>query len=500
MKTIQMAQKALFTLFIISSFWANAQTQFVIGHVDLMSSKILNDERFIWIHIPKSSDSSGIFSSKRYPVVYLLDGDHHFYGLAGMIEQLSAYGLVCPEMIIVGITNTDRTRDLTPTKTSTQGFGETSGGGEKFIAFIEKELMPYIEAKYPTEPYKMLIGHSLGGLTVLNTLIHHTDLFNAYVAIDPSLWWDNQKLLKESKTVLADKKFDNKSLFLSIANTLKGDMTLEKALKDTSGITNHIRSIFEFKNLLENNKQNGLKSKTKYYGDDSHSTVPFISEYDALHFIFDFYPSKLSPNDAHDSSGVFADKFVKHYAEVSKQMGYQVKPFEMELYSMAFDALHSTNIAQAERFFKLLFDYYPESFLAYDAYGDYLLKTGDTKNAKAHFIKALSIKEIEGTRRKLDDVKEIERTLKFTREELQLYTGEFVVAGTDLTIKTYIINDKLMVSTTGQPDSELYSTVDNEFKVKNIKNFSLKFQMGEDKATAVELTSPTGQFTALPKK
>ncbi|QJD94769.1 alpha/beta hydrolase [Mucilaginibacter robiniae] len=107
-------------------------------------------------------------------------------------------------MIVVAITNTDRTRDLTPTNSLTEPGGKhneefkNSGGGEQFISFIEKELMPHVDSLYPTALYKVLIGHSFGALTVVKVLINHTKLFNAYVAIDPSMWWDQQKLLQQA--------------------------------------------------------------------------------------------------------------------------------------------------------------------------------------------------------------------------------------------------------------------------------------------------------------
>ena len=160
----------------------------------------------------QEAQHGSLFKSQRYPVVYLLDGDAHFYSVAGMIHQLSEVNgnTLFPEMIVVGIPNTDRMRDLTPTHSPTGYTGDStgvgsSGGGEIFMSFIEKELIPYIDSLYPTAPYKVFIGHSLGGLTVINALLHHTRLFNSYIAIDPSMWWQNQLLLKQSGNILDPK-------------------------------------------------------------------------------------------------------------------------------------------------------------------------------------------------------------------------------------------------------------------------------------------------------
>src|SRR4051812_2171161 len=178
-----------------------------IGTKDSLQSAILNEEREVWIHVP--DDYSAKDTTKRYPVLYLLDGDAHFYSVVGLIHQLSSVNGndVCPRMIVVAIPNANRTRDLTPThveskKESENDFFKPSGGGEKFTDFIERELIPYIDKNYPTTNDRMLVGHSLGGLMVINTLVKRPHVFNKYIAIDPSLWWDEQKSLKEYEQAL----------------------------------------------------------------------------------------------------------------------------------------------------------------------------------------------------------------------------------------------------------------------------------------------------------
>jgi predicted alpha/beta superfamily hydrolase len=347
-----------------------------------------------------------------------LDGDGHFSSVVGMIQQLSSINgnTMCPKMIVVGIPNTDRTRDLTPTHIDADpammmdsAFAKTSGGGENFIAFIEKELMPYIEAKYPTAPYKMLIGHSFGGLAVIQTFTHHTDLFNAYVCIDPSMWWDNEKLLNQTQQVLAEKKFEGKSMYLGIANTMEEGMDINKVQKDTSEETRHIRSILKLQAALEKNNQNGLKYRSKYYPDDTHGSAPLITEYDALRFFFDYLPLKFSMKDFTDSTGALANKYQNHFSNLSKKMGYTLKPDEMEINYMGYDFMGRKMYKTAEALFKLNVDNHPESFNVYDSYGDYYLAVGDKANAIIQFKKALAIKENEGSRKKLNDLEGIKK-------------------------------------------------------------------------------------------
>src|SRR5258708_22961042 len=160
-------------------------------------------------HTPSDPDSNA--RSGRYQVICLLDAAANFKPLAGMMEFLSAGiddgSVEIPEMIIVAIDNTDRTRDLTPTHTlrmpgsdKEESYLQSSGGGDHFIRFLEKELIPHIDTNYRTANYRILIGHSFGGLTAINIFLHHTALFNAYIAIDPSLWWDQQYLLRRGRT------------------------------------------------------------------------------------------------------------------------------------------------------------------------------------------------------------------------------------------------------------------------------------------------------------
>ncbi|MCC6281070.1 MAG: alpha/beta hydrolase [Saprospiraceae bacterium] len=373
----------------------------VIGKIDSVQSNILGEQRKIWVHIPDGDN-------QKYPVVYVLDGDGHFSSVVGMIQQLSTGGNnICPKMIVVGITNTDRTRDLTPTHIDTDPpmmdsvSAKTSGGGENFIAFIEKELMPHIEAKYPAAPYKMLIGHSFGGLAVMQTFTHHTDLFNAYICIDPSMWWDKQTLLKQTEKALAERKFDGKFLYLGIANTLEEGMDIKKAEKDTSVESKHIRSILALQAALEKNKKNGLKYRGKYYPDDTHGSVPLITEYDALRFFYDFFPLKFSMKDFTDSTGALADKYQAHFANLSQKMGYSIKPDEGEINYIGYDFLSRKLYKTAGSLFKLNVENHPESFNVYDSYGDYFAAIGDQENAIVQLKKALAIKENEESRKKL---------------------------------------------------------------------------------------------------
>ncbi|NOU18442.1 MAG: alpha/beta hydrolase [Bacteroidales bacterium] len=385
-------------LFIVSNAQSNKKIE--IGTIDTLNSKILNEKRAVWVYVPNQQDNN-LYSKQHYPVVYLFDGGAHFYSVVGMTHQLSTVNgnTICPEMIVVGINNTNRTRDLTPTIDDRV---PNSGGNEKLISFIEKELIPYIDSTYPTEPYRMLIGHSYGGLAVVNTLINHTNLFNSYIAIDPSMSWKKQSFLKDAEKVLAEKKYNNVNFYLGIANTMVNGMDTIKVKQDTTQMTSHIRSILELANYTKKNRQNELNFQFKYYSDDNHGSVPLITEYDALHFIFSFYNFNITYSDFMDTTIAFPVKIEKHYKEISQKMGYSVKPPEGQINNFGYSSLNRKSYSQAEYFFKLNVENYPESYNVYDSLGDYYVAVGDKSNAIIYFQKSLAIKEIPITRQKLE--------------------------------------------------------------------------------------------------
>ncbi|MDB5134388.1 MAG: alpha/beta hydrolase [Mucilaginibacter sp.] len=398
---------------------ANAQTVknnlVIIGKTDSVNSKILNEKRKVWIYLPAGYDDA-TFSKQRYPVVYLLDGDGHFASVTGMIQQLSEVNgnTICPDMIVVAIPNTDRTRDLTPTNSMYDPTGKktdnfkTSGGGEKFTAFIEKELIPHIDSLYSTAPYRVLIGHSFGGLTVMNIVVNHTNLFNAYVAIDPSMWWDSKKLLIQAHDVLQQKKFEGKSLFLGIANTMPAGMDTLQVRKDTTGKTAHIRSILELADILRGTSPaNGLNFTYKYYHSDNHGSVPLITEYDALHFLFSWYGFPQSESamlfDASAKMDVNA-VLMAHYSNISKHMGYKVLPPESQLNELGYYYLQNNAPDKAFAVFNQNILNYPDSFNVYDSMGDYYDSKKDKGKTIEFYTKALKLKENPDTRQKLTKI------------------------------------------------------------------------------------------------
>jgi hypothetical protein len=408
---IQRQMKKLLTFIFLStcliSFAQQRDNRLTIGIIDSVYSPTLKEMRKIWVYIPPPH-GSGANQKQHFPVLYLLDGDSHFFSVAGMLQQLSEVNnnSVCPDMVIIGILNTDRARDFTPSHvTSSYYFSramvKNSGGSENFTRFLEKELMPYVETHYPVAPYRILIGHSLGGLFVMNTLVNHTNLFNSYVAIDPSLWWDDQRVLKQAKIALEQKKFTNKSLFFAVAHTMDPKMDTTQVATDTTSGTIHMRSNLIFTKYLTSKSNNGLNYKWKYYDNDNHFSVPLIAEYDALHFLFDFYTGPES-----DRESLTAEILSAHYKLISSKFGYTMLPPEAFVNSQGYIWLQRKVFDKAYAYFNMNIENYPDNANEYDSMADYFIAKKDPSKAIEYLMKAIACKDAtQATRQKLAQLK-----------------------------------------------------------------------------------------------
>jgi predicted alpha/beta superfamily hydrolase len=256
----------------------------VIGEKHILASKILDEDRPYFIRLPKSYNDDK-YLQKRYPVLYILDGEAHFLSTVGVIDHMSGGlngNIQIPELIVVAIANTDdRMRDMSPTHTKIDFRGKeqaayaTSGGGDEFLQFIEKELMPVIEKKYRTASHRTLVGHSLGGLITLHSFLTRPGLFQNYIAIDSSLWWDNYMMNSRVQTFVEGSTDLKAHVFMSI-----GGHKTTNTLFDSG--TTMLLSNLRFAEWLEKNKSPELFAKFQQFPAENHGSVPLLSLYYGL--------------------------------------------------------------------------------------------------------------------------------------------------------------------------------------------------------------------------
>ncbi|MFT5984439.1 MAG: putative alpha/beta superfamily hydrolase [Ulvibacter sp.] len=381
------------------------------GITDSIFSKTMEENRDFWVQLPETYNPD---SDKKYPVVYLLDGFSLKNTLATVYDNY--WGHYLPDMILVGISNRiNRTRDLTTSQIKMRqgsAMDIETGGAEIFTQFIEEELIPYVNKKYPTTPYRTLIGHSYAGQFTINTLINHSHLFENYIAIDPSLDWDNQKLLKQAKEKFNATSFKGKSLFVSLAaeqlHMYNEKITIDNIMEDTSEFTLFARSIIDFSNYASTQKQNGLNFSWKVYPEDLHGTVPLPSIRDGLVFLFNWYQFK-SPQKYNNPKTSVKEliELLKNQEEIySKHFGYPSPPLiEEMLNGYGYMNMQMGQPEKAFMFFEMNIKYNSKSAMAYESMADYYQSQNDKENALKYLSKAF---ELSGSDYYKSRIKELE--------------------------------------------------------------------------------------------
>lgn len=186
------------------------------GIVEEINSEELGEKRILNIYMPEGYHPD---SGKTYPVIYLLDGSAHedYPHVAGLMQFAHMYGLL-PTSILVGIANVDRYRDFTFPSQDTVDLKHLpqSGGSSRFMAFLEKELLPFIQKNYPVTDGKTIIGQSMGGLLATEILLKKPNLFDTYLIVSPSLWWDKQSLLPTLGQYFKSYKGSPRRVYISV--------------------------------------------------------------------------------------------------------------------------------------------------------------------------------------------------------------------------------------------------------------------------------------------
>jgi uncharacterized protein len=365
------ALAGVFALLVLVSSSALAQAPAGITSLKI-NSAVLGEERTILVRVPPGYETNKL----RYPVLYLTDGNAHIVHTGATVEFLAQNGRMS-ELIVVGITNTDRTRDLSPTHVTTTVAGAgsalqfpTSGGADKFLKFIETELIPDIEKRYRVQPYRILAGHSLGGLFAVHAMVSRPELFNSYVAVSPALQWDNQVIVKRAEDFFKARKEYQSTLFFSLGHE-------PGPIED---------GFYQLKQVLEKNPAKGFEWEARVFDDEDHGSVVLPSHYLAMRKVFTGWQIPRDP----DSGRVTGDfkSIEEHYQKLSQKFKYSIPVPEVLINQMGYQSLFAERSDEAIAIFKTNVERYPDSANVYDSLAEAYERTGRLELAAPLYEKA----------------------------------------------------------------------------------------------------------------
>ncbi|MFZ0391985.1 MAG: alpha/beta hydrolase-fold protein [Calditrichia bacterium] len=336
--------KFFYLMLLVVTFFSAAdslraqENDIVLGKQKIIYSKILNEDRPLLIYLPPNYENS----HDKYPVLYLLDGGAHFHYGTGITNFL-ARNAKASNMIVVGIPNTNRNRDFTPTHAEGREFG---GGAENFQNFLEKELIPYMEKNYRTVPYRILFGHSLTGMFSVYTMLTRPELFSAYIAASPWFIYDENYLVKKAPELLEKNRDLDKFLYMTVGDEPE--------------------VLPAFHQMVEIFREKAPDQLDWHYAEmpnDDHGSLTLPTLHDGLGRLYRNWA--LPDEEAEDLPSVLS-----HYRNLSSEFGYKLQPSELTINILGYRALQNNRQEEAIRFFKYNVENNPESPNVYDSLGE----------------------------------------------------------------------------------------------------------------------------------
>jgi predicted alpha/beta superfamily hydrolase len=368
MKTLpkKLAKFRLLTLFLMIIFIGNnvvsiaGDNKISIGEKVKLKSSILNEEREILVYTPPGYD----LSSDTYPVMYVLDGGFHFHHASGIIQFMASQGMI-PPTIVVAIVNVDRGRDFSPTQLKDK---PKTGGAEKFMGFLNEELIPYIDQNYHTNSHTTIVGHSLGGTFVTYAFLENPDLFDGYIAISPYLMYDDNLLVNKTSEMLKPNYKDHKFMYVTLGDE-----------------PDYYEAVGNFVKTIKSANPEGLEFYYTQMPEENHGSIPHRSIYNGLEKMYSDW--KL-PKEAYAEGLAAIDK---HYQKVSDKFGYEIETPEYVINLLGYNYLGKNNMDEAIKIFQENVKRYPKSANVYDSLGEAYEKNDQVDQAEKNYAKAVDI-------------------------------------------------------------------------------------------------------------
>jgi len=250
-----------------------------------------------------------------------------------------------------------------------------SGGASKFLDFVEKELVPFVEAKYRAAPFRLFAGHSLGGLLALEALVERPGLFGAAIAASPALGWDHDVILGKVAAFLGERKELRHSLYVTMADEERGELAPTR--------------FDRLCRTLKKAKAEGFAWDAKRMEEEDHGSVVLRSHYDGLRFIFDGWRLPRDPR-ARGFAGT-PDDARKHWAKLSRRLGWEIVPPEAVLNQVGYQRLQAKDLERALEWFRWNVALHPGSANVHDSLGEALEAAGKREEALASYARAVEL-------------------------------------------------------------------------------------------------------------
>jgi predicted alpha/beta superfamily hydrolase len=364
----------LLVAFLVVGSPATAQVPLNLGEVFALASKVLGEERKVVVWTPPDYASS----ARRYPVLYLTDAERQFGHSVTTIEFLSRNGRM-PAAIVVGIFNVARTRDLTPYTANEPDVDRrlpAAGGADKFLNFVETELVPWVEQQYRVEPFRMFAGHSFGGLFAVHALATKPDLFNVVIAVSPTLYWRQMEPVKRLTSLVESRPDLNRTLYVTLG---------------TEGA--EMQSGFDkLKAAFEKKAPAGLHWHMVQMPAEDHGSIVLRSHYDALEKTFDGWQLPLT--GGRYEGGLTAVE--AHYEKLSARLGWKAAPPEQIINVLGYAEMAAGRMEDALAYFEYNVRTYPGSANVHDSLGEGLEAAGRLDEALAKYDEAIRRAEASG--------------------------------------------------------------------------------------------------------
>lgn len=370
-----------------------------LGTQHLLKSEILQEDRPIIISLPLGYN----VNEANYPVLYLLDGLGNIKHEIGTVELLTESGII-PPMIIVAIESLDRSRDLTPSNAGKDVYGGTgdagipqSGGAPKFLHFLEKELIPYIESNFRTHPFRILEGHSFGGLFSTYTLMNKPELFDAIIVQSPALWWNKEEMTKKAKEFFKSNTNLDKSVYFGIGGGDGWGMRQE---------------LIRYVDVIKQHTPKNFRWKHEEIGDEGHDDARLLLNYYGLKFVF----SDL--NASEDLLKNYSDQaFLKGEQNLIDKYGGNARRTAGDYFDIITKLLNDENTLEAITVLKRASEAYPKYAMLLNNLAQLYEKTNqidmaiEAYNSGIKVSKKLKLGYEEGYQKEIDRLKQLATTL-----------------------------------------------------------------------------------------